>query len=82
MKIYFAASIRAGRGDVDIYYSLVSYLKNHGKVLTEHVGDVSLHEGGEIHLSDEDIYKRDMDWRRESDVFVAEVSTPSLGVGY
>ncbi len=81
-KIYFAASIRAGRGDVDIYSALVSHLKSHGKVLTEHVGDVSLHKEGEIHLTDEEIYKRDMDWLRECDVLVAEVSTPSLGVGY
>ncbi len=82
MKIYFAASIRAGRDDVDIYSSLLSHLKNHGRVLTEHVGSVALHKDGEIHLTDEQIYKRDMDWLQECDALVAEVSTPSLGVGY
>ena len=81
-KIYFAGSIRAGRGDAEIYYGIVSCLKSHGKVLTEHVGDVSLHKDGEVHLTDEEIYRRDMDWLKESDILAAEVSTPSLGVGY
>ena len=36
--IYFAASIRAGRGDAPIYHKLVKTLKAHGTVLTEHVG--------------------------------------------
>lgn len=82
MKIYFAASIRGGREDADIYSGLISHLKSHGKVLTEHVGDASLDKDGEVHLTDEQIYKRDMDWLKECDVLVAEVSTPSLGVGY
>ena len=29
-----------------------------------------------------DIYRRDMGWLTESDMVVAEVTTPSLGVGY
>jgi nucleoside 2-deoxyribosyltransferase len=29
-----------------------------------------------------EIYKRDMDWLLESDIVIAEVTTPSLGVGY
>ena len=80
-KIYFAGSIRAGRGDADIYSSLISHLKSYGKVLTEHVGNIT-NEHGETNLTDGDIYRRDMDWLAESDVLVAEVSTPSLGVGY
>lgn len=33
-------------------------------------------------FSDQEIYERDIEWLKESDVLVAEVSTPSLGVGY
>lgn len=30
----------------------------------------------------DEIFKRDVDWVREADVIVAEVTQPSLGVGY
>ncbi|QQR77731.1 MAG: nucleoside 2-deoxyribosyltransferase [Candidatus Moraniibacteriota bacterium] len=82
MKIYFAGSIRGGRGDKDLYLQLIQHLAKHGKVLTEHVGDGNLTEIGEDGPNDEYIYERDMDWVRQSDVVIAEVSTPSLGVGY
>jgi len=37
MNIYFCGSIRGGRQDVAIYQQIVTYLKNYGRVLTEHV---------------------------------------------
>ena len=37
---------------------------------------------GENSLTDTEIFERDMAWIEESDVVVAEVTTPSLGVGY
>ena len=82
MKIYFAGSIRGGRDDKDLYLQLIQHLAQYGQVLTEHVGDGNLTEIGEDGPNDEYIYKRDMDWVRQSDVVIAEVSTPSLGVGY
>ena len=82
MKIYFAGSIRAGRGDQNTYFKIIEYLKKYGQVLTEHIGDGNLTDLGEKDISEEEIYKRDMSWLRETDVFVAEISTPSLGVGY
>ncbi|MGW4637893.1 nucleoside 2-deoxyribosyltransferase [Sphaerisporangium sp. NPDC004334] len=82
MKIYFAGSIRAGRDDVPTYQALITHLKRYGDVLTEHVGDYSLSLHGQSHLSDSRIHDRDLDWLRSADVVVAEVSTPSLGVGY
>lgn len=83
MKIYFAGSIRGGRDDSDIYNKLIDYLKKYGHVLTEHVGSKDLTERGEEdEPSDESIYSRDMKWIEEADVIVAEVTIPSLGVGY
>ena len=82
MKIYFAGSIRAGRGDVGLYSKIVSYLKNYGKVLTSHVADESIGLEGEDNMEDRNIYKRDYKWLLECDVMIAEVSIPSLGVGY
>jgi nucleoside 2-deoxyribosyltransferase len=82
MKIYFAGSIRGGRNDKDLYMDIINYLSNYGQVLTEHVGDPNLRAFGEDTLSDKGIYDRDMDWMMQSDIVVAEVTTPSLGVGY
>ena len=50
--------------------------------MTEHVGDGGLSPLGEAGMPDMDIYDRDMDWLASADVVVAEVSTPSLGVGF
>ena len=82
MKIYFAGSIRGGRYDKGEYLIIISYLKKFGKVYTEHVGNNKLSIIGEINNSEEDIYNRDIFWLKSSDIFVAEVTTPSHGVGY
>ena len=84
MKIYFAGSIRAGRGDAPWYARCVQYLEKYGQILTEHVGDGSLSELGEDGKDDNlgHIHSRDMAWLQTADVVVAEVSQPSLGVGY
>jgi len=82
MNIYFAGSIRGGRGDKELYHRLIEHLKTHGQVLTEHVGDHSLTHMGEDGPTSEWIYDRDMAWIQEADVVVAEVTVPSLGVGY
>ena len=80
LKIYFCGSIRGGRSDQDLYHHLITFLKKFGKVLTSHVGDKDLEE--EHKFSSRDIYLRDMDWMKEADIVIAEVSTPSLGVGF
>lgn len=82
MKIYFAGSIRGGRDDKELYEQIINHLKKHGPVLTEHIGDQTLSALGEDGPSDLYIYNRDMQWLRECDVVIAEVTTASLGVGY
>ncbi|BCX15247.1 MAG: deoxyribonucleoside 5'-monophosphate N-glycosidase [Candidatus Parcubacteria bacterium] len=82
MKIYFAGSIRGGRKHQAIYQQLIAYLSKYGKVLSEHIGSKNLTQFGEKSFSDKRIYNRDMSWLKVSDVVIAEVSTPSLGVGY
>lgn len=81
MTIYFAGSISSGRADQAIYQQIIELLKQHGTVLTEHFGNPSLTSAGE-NLADRDIHDRDLEWLRKADVLVAEVTTPSLGVGY
>jgi nucleoside 2-deoxyribosyltransferase len=82
MQIYFAASIRGGRDDLAIYQQIIRELQQYGTVLTEHIGATDLTAAGEKNLTDIQIFKRDRDWLQAADVVVAEVSQPSLGVGY
>lgn len=81
MTIYFAGSISGGRGDQAVYKQIIDLLKQHGTVLTEHFGDAALTSAGED-LTDCAIHDRDLEWLRRADLLVAEVTTPSLGVGY
>ncbi|MGZ5434109.1 MAG: nucleoside 2-deoxyribosyltransferase [Thermoanaerobaculia bacterium] len=80
--IYFSGSITGGREDVALYRRMVEALEEDGHrvlagaVAAEHVGD-----GGEA-LALGEIFARDLRWIDECDVVVAEVSTPSHGVGY
>ncbi|XP_047207624.1 2'-deoxynucleoside 5'-phosphate N-hydrolase 1 [Girardinichthys multiradiatus] len=84
MKIYFCGSIRGGRSDLQLYQRIVHELHKYGSVLTEHVGSAELSDTGEEGTTggDRDIHDRDVDWLQQSDVVVAEVTQPSLGVGY
>jgi len=79
-KIYFAASVRGGRKNADIYREIIEYLKKYGTVFTECIGnkDVLIQEAEQ---PAEKIYAQCLGWLMQSDVIVAEVSTPSLGVG-
>ncbi len=65
-----------------MYEAIIEHLKRHGRVLTEHIGASTLGDAGEEGLTDEHIFRRDVDWIRDADVLVADVSLPSLGVGY
>jgi 2'-deoxynucleoside 5'-phosphate N-hydrolase len=83
MKIYFAGSIRGGRDHKALYLEIINQLAEYGKVLTEHIGYADLDEFGESATTDDKtIHDRDLDWVREADVLVAEVTQTSLGVGY
>ncbi|MDX6385208.1 MAG: 2-deoxynucleoside 5-phosphate N-hydrolase [Blastocatellia bacterium] len=80
MKIYFAGAIRGEREDTALYLELVKLLRRFGTVLTEHIADEGLTALGEK-MDDRAIHDRDLSWLRAADCLVAEVTTPSLGVG-
>ena len=81
--IYFCGSMRAGRQDVDLYGKLVEKLGKYGEVLTPFVADKSITELGSEHEGgDKGIHDRDVTLLRQCSVVVAEVTVPSLGVGY
>jgi 2'-deoxynucleoside 5'-phosphate N-hydrolase len=82
MKIYFSCSLIGGRGDEAIYAAIVDDLLAHGHdVLSAHLartGVMTL----EQHVEPREIYQRDVYWVKDCHALVAEVSTPSHGVGY
>ena len=86
MRIYFCGSIRGGRDDASLYLKIVEHLKTFGQVLTEHVASPQLsadvNAGVDNGLTSAQIHDRDIDWLKSCDAIVAEVTTPSLGVGY
>jgi nucleoside 2-deoxyribosyltransferase len=80
--IYFSGAISGGRADVALYRRVVEVLQTEGYRV--HAGSVAPEEvgtGGET-LHPADICARDLAWLDEADLVVAEVSVPSLGVGY
>ncbi|MCB2180889.1 MAG: nucleoside 2-deoxyribosyltransferase [Desulfobulbaceae bacterium] len=81
LKIYFAGAIRGGRDDATLYTQMISHLQKYGEVLTTHVGDPDLLRQ-EKSMTEQEIYGRDMQWMEDADLLIAEVTTPSLGVGY
>ncbi|KAK4325795.1 hypothetical protein Pmani_003639 [Petrolisthes manimaculis] len=85
LKIYFCGSIRAGRGDADLYGRIVEVLGKYGTILTPFVADKAItamgNSEGEAE-TDKEIYDRDVRLLKECDAVVAEVTQPSLGVGY
>lgn len=82
MQIYFAGSIAGGRKYLETYTKIVKFLQDKGHhIPTEHIiyPDVLTFENDS---TPEDIYNRDVEWLEGSTALVAEISNPSLGVGY
>ena len=82
MKIYFACSISGGRQDEIIYQKIVQTLISMDiDVPTAHIAETGVEEIDALENAS-DIYQRDVNWIKESDLLIAEISTPSHGVGY
>lgn len=81
MNIFFTGSIRGGRAQQPQYAFIVDVLKRYGTVLSEHVSDETLSQYGETNISAGEILEREQRALEGSEVVVAEVTTPSLGVG-
>lgn len=80
-EIYFACSIRGGRDDAETYAAIVHHIKTRAVVLSEIFADGKLTAAGSSGASS-DIHAKDLGWVRQADAVIAEVTNPSLGVGY
>jgi nucleoside 2-deoxyribosyltransferase len=82
MKIYFSCSLTGGRQDEAAYGAIVDHLLAAGhEVLTAHLARPEVMELEQV-VEPGEVYQRDIEWIQECDALVAEVSTPSHGVGY
>jgi nucleoside 2-deoxyribosyltransferase len=82
MRVYFSCSLTGGRQDQPIYAALVAHLAARGhEVLTAHLASPEV-MAEEAVVDPVTVYQRDTAWVEACDAMVAEVSTPSHGVGY
>jgi nucleoside 2-deoxyribosyltransferase len=82
MNIYFACSITGGREYQTIYQSITNTLLESGHIVpTAHLADPGVVKLENI-VDAREVYNRDVNWIKECDLLVAEISTPSHGVGY
>ena len=82
MNIYFACSITGGREFELIYQAIIAaLLSDCHEVPTAHLADARVKEF-EGRVIPREVYERDTAWIRDCEALVAEVSTPSHGVGY
>lgn len=81
MKIYVSGSIYGGTQKIDTYKILIEELEKYGEVVDKQIADLNT-IANEAYQNDEDIYK-DLELKlMDADIVFAEVSVPSLGVGY
>ena len=81
MKIYFSGSIYGGRQKLETYQTLIKALKRHGEILNEEVADSQVIEK-EKQTTDEHIFESLEKRLQEADIIFAELTIPSIGVGY
>jgi nucleoside 2-deoxyribosyltransferase len=82
LNIYFACSITGGRDFEPVYQAIIAALSTDGHILpTAHLADSDV-KAIEAIVNPRDVYERDVAWIKDCEALVAEVSTPSHGVGY
>lgn len=81
MKIYISGSIYGGTQKIETYKILIKELEKYGEVLDKQVADENT-IANEAFQTDEEIYTDLEEKLKIADIIFAEVSIPSLGVGY
>jgi hypothetical protein len=82
MNVYFSCSITGGRTEEKVYQAMVNAMLADGhEVPTAHLSSPEVIDLEKTVIPVE-VFTRDMDWLKDCDAVVAEVSSPSHGVGY
>ena len=82
MNIYFSCSLTGGRSDQPVYAAMVDWMLAQGhEVPTAHLARPEV-MAEETEIAPETVYTRDIAWVDAAETVVADVTTPSHGVGY
>ena len=82
VTIYLACTVRGDRGGVVAGRAICDRLRQHGhEVLTAHLLEDNV-ETAESELTEDAVFRRDLEWLSRCDVLVAEASGSSFGVGF
>lgn len=81
MKIYVSGSIYGGRQKIETYRKMINALELYGDVCDKQIIDEDVLKKEEL-VSDESIFEDLEKKLKTSDLIFAEVTIPSLGVGY
>lgn len=82
MDVYFGCSITGGRNEESIYQLIVKTLHADGhQVPTAHLSRPDVMELEKV-VDPAEVFSRDIQWINDCQAMIAEVSTPSHGVGY
>ncbi|HKE27501.1 MAG TPA: nucleoside 2-deoxyribosyltransferase [Bryobacteraceae bacterium] len=82
MKIYFGFTVAGDRSSLTAARRIVQVLEEHGhQVLTRHLVDDDAREA-DRRIGPRGVYARDVEWLHECDIFIAEVSGSSFGLGF
>jgi len=82
MKIYFGVTVAGDRSTVDTARKVVQLREERGhEVLTRHLVSDNAWEADRA-ISPQDVFRRDMSWLDECDLFIGEVSGSSYGLGF
>jgi len=82
LKIYFGFTVAGDRSTLETARSMVRWLEGLGhEVLTRHLVSNDARAADRL-LGPQAVYRRDMAWLRECDLFIAEVSGSSFGLGF
>ena len=81
MKIYVSGSIYGGTQKIETYKKMIELLENYGEVVDKQIADPNT-IANEAFQTDEEIFGDLEKLLNKADLVFAEVSVPSLGVGY
>jgi 2'-deoxynucleoside 5'-phosphate N-hydrolase len=82
MKIYFGFTVAGDRSTVNTARKIVQLLEDLGhEVLTRHLVSEDAWAADRL-ISPQNVYQRDMTWLKQCELFIAEVSGSSFGLGF
>jgi len=82
VKVYFGFTVAGDRSSIEVARRMVSLLEELGhEVLTRHLIEDNAGMSDRA-IGPREVYTRDMAWLADSDIFIAEVSGSSFGLGF